>query len=768
MAPSSLSGSIVHSLKAREMGSNFVDTLLSHNRTQLLHKDESDYWDYKEQLRLDTPSEIARLAKDVLAFHNSKGGVLIVGVDDDYRVTGIPRPYVIDTYKIKEKLQKYTGPNILLFQNTIEVPNNRVLWLVFVPKKDGMPVPVATNGPHDSSGRPEIRQGEYYMRLHDQSILCKEPSQLERLFTGASIAHLRAYLYDIDEPYFRLLAPYCDRFVGRQEQILEVTEALRRRHPIVALDGPGGVGKTEIAIEVARRLHNAREYLFIVSQSAKTQIWHGGQTTSRQAGFAGLTEFLTEIAKVLQITVPADHDELKRSVISTMADCSGLLLVDNIEETRDADLLRFLAEEIPDPVKVLVTSRIDKGLGPLTLSIPEMKDSEAQELLSHELELQGYTGAVAEQEHVDELLRITGKVPLALKWAAAIAASSGSLEEAVHRLGKTDAEKRQFLSFSFGTMYESLTPTARDAALLCPYIGEDWNAISVSMILDTPEASVEAAIRELKDRGILMSSSEGQVGAFRMLPMTREFLSIKFNDDYTFNEKVTRRIADLFVSPDGERILLNVPPAQRVEILYQRADELRAGGNFNRAEQMLKLALKWSADAESKVTFLKGRVIHESGQSGRMEEAIWNMSVVEREPVKTTEWANNAVYYAGVLDSYGEFKDRPKILSLLKEAIPQANDLTSDTMRMFSKSADKKDVLDLTKRLKDATKVYWLMKQLEPRLSDTQFIFEAGRDLMDGLRLAATSDEATPDEKKTYSEAASKIGMQYKQQVSHP
>lgn len=766
MPPSSLSGNIVHALKAREMPKDFVDALLSHNRTQLLHKDESDYWDYKEELRLDTPSEIARLAKDVLAFHNSKGGVLIVGVDDDYRVTGIPAAYVIDTYKIKEKLQKYTGPNILLFQNIIEVPNNRVLWLIFVPKKEGMPVPVATNGPHDHSGRPEIRQGEYYMRLHDQSILCKEPSQLERLFTGASIAHLRAYLYDIDEPYFRLLAPYCDRFVGRQDQIFEVTEALRTRHPIVALDGPGGVGKTEIAIEVARRLHNTREYLFIISQSAKTQIWHGGQTSSRQAGFAGLTEFLTEIAKVLQIAVPTDHDELKQNVISTMADCSGLLLVDNIEETRDADLLRFLAKEIPDPVKVLVTSRIDKGLGPLTLSIPEMKDSEAQELLSHELELQGYTG-LAEQEYVDALLKITGKVPLALKWAAAIAASSGSLQEAVHRLGKTDAQKRQFLSFSFATMYEALTPTARDAALLCPYVGEDWNAVSVSMILDTPEESVEAAIRELKDRGILMSSSEGQAGAFRMLPMTREFLSIKFNENYTFNERVTRRIADLFVSPDGERILLNVPPEQRVEILYQRADELRAARNFNRAEQMLKLALKWSADAESKVTFLKGRVIHESGQSGRMEEAIWNMSVVERESSKATEWANNAVYYAAVLDSYGEFKDRPKILSLLKEAIPQATDVTQDTMRIFSKSADKKDVLDLTKRLKDANKVYWLMKQLEPRLTDTQFLFEAGRDLMDGLRLAATSEEATPNEKKTYYEAATRIGMQYKQQPAH-
>jgi DNA mismatch repair ATPase MutS len=151
-----------------------------------------------------------------------------------------------------------------------------------------------------------------------------------------------------------------------------------------------------------------------------------------------------------------------------------------------------------------------------------------------------------------------------------------------------------------------------------------------------------------------------------------------------------------------------------------------------------------------------------------MQEAIWNMSVIEKEPVRTTESANNSIYYATVLDSYGEFKDRPKILSLLKEAIPQATDVTQDTIRVFSKSADRKDLLDLSKRLKEPAKLYWLIKQLEPSLAETQFIFEAGRDLMEALLLAATSDEPTADEKKLYRDAATKIGMQYKHQQTHP
>lgn len=52
---------------------------------------------------------------------------------------------------------------------------------------------------------------------------------------------------------------------------------------------------------------------------------------------------------MLQIAIPTDHETLKANVISSMAGYPGILLVDNIEEARDYDLLKFLSEEVPDP-----------------------------------------------------------------------------------------------------------------------------------------------------------------------------------------------------------------------------------------------------------------------------------------------------------------------------------------------------------------------------------------------------------------------------------
>lgn len=762
MTAISLSASIVNSLKAREMVPALIPALLSPDHNKVLRRDETDYWDYKRELHLETPSEIARLAKDILAFHNTKGGVLIVGVDDNYRVLGISQSQVQDTYKLHEKLRRYIGSGVSLFQDVVDVPNGKVIWLIFIPKRDGLPVAVATNGPQDKNGRPEIRQNEYFIRMHDQSILCKEPAHFERLFTGASIDHLQAYLYDIDDPYYRLLAPNCDQFVGRRDKLAEVNDALCTRHPVVALDGFGGVGKTAIAIELLSHLYKAGKYIFIVSQSAKSRVWHDGYVGSRRAGFSGLREFLLEMTKVLQIPVHNDTELLKKAVIENIANIEGLLLVDNIEDVNDEDLLRFLSREIPDPVKILVTSRIDRKLGALTVFIPQMKEYEAQELLCHELERTGYTNFINEQSYIEELLRITGCVPLALKWAAALATSVGSLKEAVNRLSKVNATKKAFVNFCFATMYDALSPLARDAALIAPYIGEDWNSVSVSMVLDEPESEVERAIDELKDRGILLASTSSHAGALFMLPMTKDFLASKFKENKVLHDKVDRRIADLFTAPKDKAILLNWPREQRIDLLHQRAEELRATSNFEAGEKMVRLALKWSAPSDSRLQFLKGRILYESG---RVQEGLWNMGIAVAEAPKTSEWADEAIYYAQALSSHGEFNDGKTVFTLLKDAIPRATKLMREQLDIFCKygllMSRYKDIFDVLDKLKDSTHAYWMVKALEGKLDDKTFIYTGGAVLSNAMGRAMRSSEVAEGELELYTEVVRAIGKQY-------
>jgi hypothetical protein len=140
-----------------------------------------------------------------------------------------------------------------------------------------------------------------------------------------------------------------------------------------------------------------------------------------------------------------------------MRDLRGLILVDNLEEISDQQALRFLGFEVPSPVKVLVTSRIDKKIGALPISIPAMDAKEAGTLLKSELDRLGYISNDNDQSSFVEILAAAGGVPLALKWAAQIASERRSLKSASSVLREAGTGKQELLSFCFATMYDALS-----------------------------------------------------------------------------------------------------------------------------------------------------------------------------------------------------------------------------------------------------------------------------------------------------------------------
>jgi Putative DNA-binding domain/NB-ARC domain len=588
-----LGNEIVSSLKDGEMRSTLASALLSQDKTQVSRKDETDYWDFKERQDLQDPFAIADFAKDVLGFFNGKGGALIVGVDKTYRVVGVSPQTTVDSNRLNQKLRSYVSPNVSVFQDVIEIANGKVLWLIFVPKRAGAPVACQKDGPKDNRGRSAIHKNAYYVRVRDEVKACVEPFEFERLFTGASATHQQAYLYEVDEPYYRLLVPHCDVFVGRRVLLDEVKKLLNSRHPIVSLDGVGGVGKSALAIELVKELYSSQKYMFIVSLSAKSKVWVG-YTSTRVSGFSGMTEFLRELAAVLCVPADIDASSLKQTVISEMEGLEGLILVDNIEDVDDPAILRFLSLEVPAPVKVLVTSRIDRGLGALTKSIPQMDESEARDLLAQELKALGFAGKDERPGLAQEIVEATGCLPLAIKWAASLAVSSNSLVDASRKIRTTDATKKEFLNFCFKTMFDELSELAKDVATLSPFLGEEWRIPTLSVALDRSEEEIQSAVTELRDRGIILAQTERVDDAMRLLPMTLDFLANKWHESSALSDAVNGRLADAVGSEHSDGLLVNWPYAKRIEVVVRRITELRNTKEYPRALKLIRLAKTWN------------------------------------------------------------------------------------------------------------------------------------------------------------------------------
>jgi predicted ATPase/DNA-binding SARP family transcriptional activator len=224
-------------------------------------------------------------------------------------------------------------------------------------------------------------------------------------------------------------------FVGRERELADLTELLGSRDArLVTLTGPGGIGKTRLAIAAADRL---------------------ASRFSDGVFFASLVDIQTPdlieptIARALDVQ-PDGLRPLQRLLLDRLQDRELLLLVDNFEHVVDgASLVSSLLKELPR-LKVLVTSRVRLNLyGEALYEVPPLSLPNAGE---HDPELLVDSDAIAlftvrarevqfnfelsreNTSAVSPLCRALEGLPLAIELAAARVDALGP-ETLLERLG---------------------------------------------------------------------------------------------------------------------------------------------------------------------------------------------------------------------------------------------------------------------------------------------------------------------------------------------
>lgn len=606
----SLSAAITATLKKWSLDPSFESELLTKDRTKAKNRNENEWWDYKEMLDIRNPVDVGKLARHVLAFHNARGGAICIGIDNKYVVKGVVASDAVDTKRVNDQLRSFVGPRVKVFQETIDLANGRVIWIIFVAGAAPGQLPVATqrDAPVDQkTGKSQYKKNTFFLRVGDESKTCQDPIDIYSLFTNVDASQQEAYALDVDEPYFRLLAPHCEQFIGRHEVLDKVREALQLRHPVVSLDGLGGVGKSAVAIELAKQFYDGKEYEFLISLSAKSRVWQGS-VVSRVAGFSGFSEFLASIAHSLSLPPKATIDETKADILDTMKGARGLLLIDNIEDVEDEQVISFLYREVPDPVKVLVTSRISRDMGALSVAIPEMDDVEATELFEIELKRQGYARKQTDSGAIRSIIASTGGIPLALKWSASIAAREGSLKTAGDVFRGAPSLKREFLDFCFTTMFEGLEENPRNVALLYPYLGNSWTLPILSIALDIPEDEVLRALAELENRGVVFKKRSLAEDMPGLLPLTKEFLSIRVKASSALEEAVDARLAEAL--GQANPLVAGLDTQKRLDVLTSAIERNIAERNLEAADKLAKFMVTLVNGTENKkAQFFTGQIL---------------------------------------------------------------------------------------------------------------------------------------------------------------
>jgi predicted ATPase len=289
-------------------------------------------------------------------------------------------------------------------------------------------------------------------------------------------------------------------FVGRERESEEVVSLLKDGARLLTLSGPGGSGKTRLAIEAASEL---------VPDFKSGVFW---------VGLAALTDpaLVTEtIAQTLGAKDGLDEHIQEREM---------LLLLDNLEQVvESAPELASLVEACPN-LKLLCTSReLLRVRGEVEYAVPPLTDSEAVELFCQRSQLEA-DGTIA------DLCRRLDNLPLAVELAAArtsVLTPKQILERLSQRLdllkGGRGAEARQqtlraTVEWSFDLLSEEEQQLFRRLSVFA-------GGCTLEAAEQVAEADLDT-LQSLVEKSLLRFTN----GCYWMLETIREFASERIRE----------------------------------------------------------------------------------------------------------------------------------------------------------------------------------------------------------------------------------------------
>lgn len=117
---------------------------------------ESDTIEFKRKV-----AHPDKIVKELVAFANTKGGVLLVGVNDDGTIPGLKFPED-EAYALNEAIAKYCKPPLKLEQEIIPISEKR--WVL------AYNVSTSQKKPHYVIEDFKTRWGQAFVRVEDRSI----------------------------------------------------------------------------------------------------------------------------------------------------------------------------------------------------------------------------------------------------------------------------------------------------------------------------------------------------------------------------------------------------------------------------------------------------------------------------------------------------------------------------------------------------------------------------------------------------------------------
>jgi tetratricopeptide (TPR) repeat protein len=322
--------------------------------------------------------------------------------------------------------------------------------------------------------------------------------------------------------------PRLQPFFGREAELAQIREALdpENRTWGALIDGPGGMGKTSLAVRAAYDC-TPDEFKRIVFVSVKgRELDDDGVREMGVFVLPGFLEMLNELARELgraDITKSAEDDRI-RLLLEALRDERALLILDNLESLAksDRDQLFTFVKRLPQGCKAILTSRRRIGSGSEELILEKLSQEAALETLA---DLARHNPLLAKTNDAERiaLYEQTAGSPLLLRWVAGQLGrgSCRTFKDALAFL-RSCPEDNDPLEFVFGDLVNEFTGDETKVLCALTYFRLPAKVEHVAAVAGCDEVATETALRSLANRSLIVPDSEET--AFVLVPLVADFL----------------------------------------------------------------------------------------------------------------------------------------------------------------------------------------------------------------------------------------------------
>ena len=325
--------------------------------------------------------------------------------------------------------------------------------------------------------------------------------------------------------------PTLQPFFGRDDELKKIADALDpdSRTWGALIDGPGGMGKTSLAVRAA---YAASPDVFkkIVFVSLKTrELDDDGIRDLSGFILSGIAELFGELARELgrDDILKSAEEQRPRLLLDALRGTQAILILDNLESLlkKDRDTVFTFVKKLPTGCKAILTSRGRIGSGAEELILEALSQEAALATLA---ELATHNPLLAQTSEAERLVlyRETSGKPLLLRWTAGQIGRGHCLtfNDAIAHLRSCPAGNNP-LEFIFGDLVDDFTQTETQVICALTYFALPAKVEHIASISKLSEQETDRALRSLTVRSLAVPSDEFQT--FTLVPMVADFLRKK-------------------------------------------------------------------------------------------------------------------------------------------------------------------------------------------------------------------------------------------------